>query len=336
MPYRITLAQNLSANQPAALQVRYTYTNGAPASTWGVTPVGQDTNTAVVVVNAPVNLVTVQNVATRTLLVHYPSSPNPQEIAISSVQPSQPTGTLVDAGATGYSVQITMSQATVDGLTASGFNLFGFKAVQAAAGGGAPLVWFQTKEFGLKTTVSWEEQYQAYTSLSAIIANGQITEANSYDIGLGQTLNVTSTSGTGTVDVTHGTAGAISISNGIKSQFTCGISQTQADGTVAAMCAFPLYGLNLDLIAPIEKVLLMFSTSPVNTGTVIEQAYSPGILIDLTGENSRDVSYDINEGWSWGGSSWAAPVNAGDSLVPLLIENSASLAKRHLASLQPS
>jgi len=86
------------------------------------------------------------------------------------------------------------------------------------------------------------------------------------------------------------------------------------------LCAFPLFGNNMDVIIPIEKVLLMFSTTPVNTGTVIEQSYGSGLLIDLTAENHRSVGYDINKGWSWGGYSWAQSVPPSAELVPLLIE----------------
>jgi hypothetical protein len=72
----------------------------------------------------------------------------------------------------------------------------------------------------------------------------------------------------------------------------------------------------------------MFSTRPVDTGTVIEQAYSTGILVDLTGQNSRKLTYDIDGGWSWGGGSWGKQIPAQASLVPLLIEKSTSLAKQ--------
>ena len=34
---------------------------------------------------------------------------------------------------------------------------------------------------------------------------------------------------------------------------------------------------------PVEKILLMFATAVIDTGSVIEQAFSPGALIDLTG-----------------------------------------------------
>ncbi|MEA2130725.1 MAG: hypothetical protein QOJ85_3616, partial [Solirubrobacteraceae bacterium] len=309
MPYRLTLLQDLPANAPAALDVRYTYNNGQHPSTWQVTPVGPDTDTAVVNVNCAVNLRTVPNVKTRTLIAHYPTQPHTREFPISSVQTTFAGTDVAALEATEYSVDITMDQKTLDALNDGNFVLYGFKAVKTSAVG-APLVWFQTTQFGLATHVAWTEQYQAYTSLSQIIPNGRIVATNSYEIDLDETLDVTSPKGSGSVDTLHGTPLAISINNETDTPFTCGISQSNPQGGVTPMCAFPLYGGNLDVIAPIEQVLLMFSSMPVNTGTVIEQAYSRGIIIDLTGDNARDVSYDINTGWHWDGGPWASQVKA--------------------------
>ena len=223
-----------------------------------------------------------------------------------------------------YQVEIDMDSNTVATLKKQGFRLYGFKAVKAPLGGGAPLVWFQSNTFSTNTDVSWETKFEAYTSNSAIIPNGKIEASNSVGIDLGQTFKVTGDAGTG--DVTGGgTKGAISILNETSTPFTCGISQLRG-GKASPLCAFPLYGQNLDVIAPIEKVLFLFSSRPVNTGTVIEQSYGPAIFVDLTGapENRRQVSYDLNGGWSWDGGVWAKQLKPSESMVPLLIENQAS------------
>jgi hypothetical protein len=332
MPYRLTLQQHLPNLAPSAFQVRYTYRNGN-VQTWFVAIAqGPDRDTFVIVVNAPVNLINQQDVLTRTLIAHYPTAPNTVEIAISSVQPPQLTMLTMEETMTDYSVAIKMSQETVDKLSENNFILYGFKAVKTTAKG-SPLVWFKYAQFGLTTKISWSQEYEAYTSTSKIIPNGEITASNSYDISLKNTLNVTTPNGTGTVDTTTGTPGAIAISNKTTTQFTCGISQKQPDRNNTPMCAFPLFGGMLDVIAPIEQVLLMFSTVPVNTGTVIEQSYSPGIFIDLTGEPSRSVNFDINQGWTWDKSPWAKSIPAESNLVPLMIQSSPALAERHLIAL---
>lgn len=224
-----------------------------------------------------------------------------------------------------YQVNISMSSETVQALIKHNYNLYGFKAVQSSIGGGAPLVWFKTQDFSVETVIEWEKQYEAYTSKDVIIPNGRIRSSFSASINLGQTLLVEA-GGIGQV-VNGGQPQAISIQNNTSVSFTCGISQRQ-EGVASPICAFPLFGNNLDVIAPIEKVLFMFSTTPVNTGTVIEQAYGPGILIDMTSDNQRYVEYDINQGWSWGGYSWAQQVPPSSNLVPLLIEQTAKVFRR--------
>ena len=241
---------------------------------------------------------------------------NSAETAIMTSQTLIRTSTMAN-----YQVKITMSDETVGLLVKGKFNLYGFKAVQSTQGGGAPLVWFKTDTFSATTDVDWQVQYQAYTSRSSIIANGQITASFATDINLGQKLQVEA-GGIGAV-VGGGPPTAISIQNTTQTLFTCGISE-MTGGSPKPLCAFPLYGLQMDVIAPIEKVLLMFSTTPVNTGVVIEQAYSSGIFVDLTGDENRAVGFDINKGWDWGGFNWAQQIAPDEKLSPLLIESPTS------------
>jgi hypothetical protein len=229
-------------------------------------------------------------------------------------------------GPTEYVIDIMMSGPTVAKMKEAGFALYGFKAVKTANGGAAPVVWFQTLAQVLMqtTTVSWTEQYQAYVSTSQIIPNGGITASSSVDIGLGETADVDQY-GNLTTDE-QGTASAISLNNEASAQWTSGISQLTGDGTPSPMVALPLYGNMLEVIAPIEKVLLMFASPTVNTGTVIYKSYSSGVLVDLTGAPgnppTRTVIFDLNDGWSWGDQGWGTPVQAQADLIPFLISNS--------------
>lgn len=230
-----------------------------------------------------------------------------------------------------------MDQDTVEALGANGYRLYGFKAVRSTAKG-SPLVWFSSENFSLTTQISWQEMYNAYTSRTALKPNTKIVASASYSIDLEQTLIVNDNAGTGKVDTTSGTPGAISIHNLVQVQFTCGISQTDPSGNPVPMCAFNLFGLGLDVIAPIEQVLLMFATDQINTGTVIERAFSPGIKIDLTGApaNLRNVAYAINKGWSWDGSPWGLQIPASANLVPLLVQSSLALSEARLNALHAS
>jgi hypothetical protein len=239
------------------------------------------------------------------------------------------------SAATEYSVDISMPEDTVRKLTAGEYQLYGFKAVQSAQGGGEPLVWFQTSVFTKSTHVAWSERYQAYTSRSVIIPGGRIIAKDAYDIELGQTLLV-DVQGLGKVTGQADPSQPISVRNTITTEFTCGISQ-QHGTQYAPLCAFPLYSMQLDQFVPIERILLMFGTVPINMGTVIERAFSPGLLIDLTTDVQRTVTYDINLGWGPGDAPWAKQIPADAKLAQLLIDRpSAALITRsgtHLRSV---
>jgi hypothetical protein len=230
-----------------------------------------------------------------------------------------------------YEVTIQMGQNTAEALLNGGYSLYAFKAVMGPPGG-TPVVWLRTQDFGLETNVRWAEEYQAYTMRQdRISADTAITAINPYPISLGGVLTVTTEIGTGAV-TTGGEATAITIVNQTSTQFTCGLAQP-ADGSPAPFCAFPLTGGTLLQIIPLPKVLLMFATQPVDTGTLVESSYNQGMLIDLAGAPAdpngaarRQVSYDINAGWSAGGASWAIIVPADATLARPLIELPATVA----------
>ena len=218
-------------------------------------------------------------------------------------------------------ITIAMSSATVEQLMLGGFRLYGWKAVKTTQSGAAPLVWFNTSRFTASTLVSWTDQYQAYTSNTTNLSPGmRIVPSFFTDIALGQTLNV-GNGGFGSV-VAGGVGGAISVNNTTTTQFTCGMNQMQnvnGSGAQSPLCALPLPGRLLDVFAPVEQVLLMFSSVALNTGTIINQAPSDGVLVDLTSNNQREVTFDINAGWSTNGLQDQL-VRANSNLVPLLIQ----------------
>lgn len=216
-------------------------------------------------------------------------------------------------------VTIMMSASTVEALMQGGFSLSVFKAVQTTTGGAAPVVWMQANQFSEMMQVSWPDQYGAYVSTSQIMPNAIIEAVGQVAATLGATVSV---DGSGNLGVGgNGQPGAISILNQAQAQWTAGICE-MTNGQFAPTVAIPLYGEMLDVVTPVEKVLLMFSSMPVNAGTVIFQAFSSGVLVDLTEGSDRQVVFDINNGWIWGGSSWAQPVQANSNLVPLLVEQS--------------
>jgi hypothetical protein len=192
--------------------------------------------------------------------------------------------------------------------------------VQANAANAAPLVWFQSQTFLANTQVNWTDQYQAYISSSQIIPNGTIAVANAIEIGIGQTATV-DPNGNLTVN-TQGPPSAISFVNQSPNQWTNGIAQVVLGQALSPVVALPLYGSMMNLIAPIETVLLTIASARISTGTMLSQSPAAGVLIDLTSASSRTVNFDINYGWNWGGGSWGTLVQAGADLAPILIRQS--------------
>lgn len=227
---------------------------------------------------------------------------------------------------TPYQINFTLDTDTLATLQDQGYQLYAFKSVASSTQGAKPLVWFSvsTKKLLANVSINWTEQYQAFINEStAIGTEGSTVDASaSIDADLGQIV-VVDPHGNLSAE-TNGVANALTIENDSTNPLVCGISQ-QVNGAMKQLCAFPLYGQNADVIMPKEKVLLMFSTNVYETATVIERAFSKGLLIDLTGNHSRTVSFDLNTGWSAGDVTWATNVGFHALLADSLIEISNDL-----------
>ena len=233
-------------------------------------------------------------------------------------------------------VKLTMRAETVTALLGSGFYLYGLRGARSSDLSGRPLVWFGTRRYSLNNEFACADQYEAYVSTSPLVAGGRVVVGSSFAIGLGQTLQVEA-GGVGAV-LGAGPPSAISFSNLTATEFTCGLTSPRG-GAFAPVCAFPLHGNTLGVLAPGQRLLLLFCTSPVAAGAVAGRgaeedregvaapdlfgaagAVSSGILIDLTTAGPFGVTFDIDEGWSWGEQAWGQTVAPGADLVPLLIE----------------
>ncbi|MFE7332285.1 hypothetical protein ACFU8W_47010 [Streptomyces sp. NPDC057565] len=69
----------------------------------------------------------------------------------------------------------------------------------------------------------------------------------------------------------------------------------------------------------------MFATSVIETSTVVERAFGPGLLIDLTGVKHREVTYDVDDGWGPTKHNWTRSVDSLSLLAPQLIQQDTSL-----------
>jgi hypothetical protein len=247
-----------------------------------------------------------------------------------------------------FSVNITMSSETVENLKKTGFQLYGFKAVKNSGSNGVPLIWFATDEYLVNTTVEWSENYQAYISTQLNLTPYQVVKpcplkesfnaslarkdyrkypmlalvaCSSESIELGQEMFVDTY---GNTKVTpNGNDKEISILNESSQQWTCGISQALLNPLkFNPLSAFPLYGRNKCTITPVKKVLLMFASySLLKTGTVVNKSWGPSVLVDLTDVKSRDLTYDLNNGWSPTDQVWANIVPVNTDITSLLIQS---------------
>ncbi|MET0396678.1 MAG: hypothetical protein ABW277_07640 [Longimicrobiaceae bacterium] len=220
-----------------------------------------------------------------------------------------------------YEIKIDLVGDTAEQLLEGKYSLYAFKAVTGPSGG-TPLVWFQTNNFLSKVSVQWSEVYGAYISNDQQLKPNVLIEAEQdfSPVDLNQTVTITDSGGDGTV-TTGGNPLGITIENKSTTKFITGIMQESTNGGVSAMCAFPLHGKGSDVIIPIEQVLLMFSQDPVNTGTVIEQAFSEGVLFNMTTVPGQpvSVSYDMDSGWDFGNQPICTNVGFQEDLIPLLV-----------------
>jgi hypothetical protein len=223
-------------------------------------------------------------------------------------------------------ITINMTAATIATLMDTNSALVGFKAVQANANGALPAIWFSTQRYSQPTQLTWSDQFQGFASSSSIAPDETVMMSFSVEMRLGQTLTL-SQYGQGMVSP-GGPASAISIANQGMAQTTCGIAQpSPLGGGPVPYCAVPLPPASMTVLAPLDRVLLLFSTMQINEGTLLSQAFASGLLIDVTAAGGQCVvEFDIDNGWSAGGASWAQDVAQGAQLAPLLLSSGWNVA----------
>lgn len=218
-----------------------------------------------------------------------------------------------------FQVTVNISPEVVKLLKERGYSLYVFKAVRSS-GKGQPTVWFNIdmNVFLSNNTITWEEkEYRGYASMTPVMPGAMIMQLSNILTNLGDLITIDKN---GMLQNTsrESQSGTISFLNKTSQEFTVGIAQNSTP-----FCAFPILDVDSALvIMPISKILLIFSAEMIPTSTVILQAMSSGVFIDLTDVGSRQVNYDIEKGWSTDPPTapWMKSVSASDLLAPLLIE----------------
>lgn len=209
------------------------------------------------------------------------------------------------AGATSYSLTINLDATSLTAMKAEGYKLYLFKGMKGPSSA-LPTVWFSESNYMQNTVITWDDEYNAYISATETKANARIQSMTSVPMKSGQTATVDDEGfGTLTVQAPEPEDDNLVyyILNNSDQRFTAGISQSSG-GVNAPICAIPLMGHNVLNIVPIAKVFMMFSTEVYNTGTVLYQAASGGLLLDMATNPIVSVSFDSNKGWNFGGAGY--------------------------------
>jgi hypothetical protein len=240
---------------------------------------------------------------------------------------------------TKYSVTIDLDNETLAALN-NGFQMQVYKGVKTSSPTGAlPTVWFDVNKFASTVTVSWEEQFGGYFS------NTQVRNGVVVDISTQQPMNpgdviTLSDTGSASVSTTGGVDGAFAFKSDQTTEWTSGLLSKNSQGKFSPICAFPQYGAVGNIMAPYEKILLLFTQDQLDTGAVVETAVSRSISIIMsTLKPTANVGFSINTGWETNGNPQAKENPQNFALAPDLILPSATMSniqKEHERSLKSS
>ena len=225
------------------------------------------------------------------------------------------------ASSTGHRIDVAIEPASLSELQKAGVSLYAFIAFETSNATAVPLV-FQALGMMASMSISWTESYQGFvsaTTLSAGVANPverKIVPATSQPVRLGQALTVAP--GSLQLGVTaDGTSGAVTFRSGHSAELTCGLAY---GATFAATCAASVVdGIDV-VIAPLQSIYLMLSSSDFEQGTWVAETAGEGLIVDMAGAASRSVTFDSTADHCWreAAQGWAYPVAPGRDLPGLL------------------
>lgn len=239
------------------------------------------------------------------------------------------------------SLVINFSQETVEALNMENYTLCCFLACKSKSPSlFRPLCWSVTKKFMKSVLIEWEYNLSSYASTSEIAEDNVIyipqpesasfntapllksIAASNYKIELKQRMLIKNygeilidTDNTNKIDT-------VLIQNDSNSQYGTGICvYNNSDRKYYGSGVFKTFGGQVIEVAPVNKVFLMFSNNDIQRNTVILKSENRGILIDLTDskDNSRTVSFDINNGWNSNKQTWGNLYPHGTELKKVLV-----------------
>ncbi|WP_309644168.1 hypothetical protein [Phenylobacterium sp.] len=218
-----------------------------------------------------------------------------------------------------HQITVNLTPAALQTLLDAGASLYALPMFQTSNRTARPLVTYANAALSQSQNLAWTEVYQAFVSRTALAAG--ITDPAQRTIVVGASaptrLGDVMTVGASLQCVVAGGGGggAVSIQSAITDPLSCGLSY---DGRPA--CAMGLSNALQVTVAPLQSLLLMFSTSVFDLGAWVEQCAGPGLLVDMTNTATRTVTYDLTAADPWldADKVWATAIADGAPLADLL------------------
>jgi hypothetical protein len=220
-----------------------------------------------------------------------------------------------------HKLTVAIDPASLDDLVDMGVSLYVFLGFQTSNRTAVPLVFQAESALAATMNVAWTESYMGFAS-QTLLADGAddpakrtIDIASSTPARLGQTLTLTSTFEL--APTSGGGAGALTFRNGGPTEVTGGLSYGDSLRPSCAARLVPRIDL---VIAPLQLVYLMLSTSQFELGSWVSTTSANGLTVDMTGIGARTVTFDMTapNAWREADSIWAQPVPPDRPLAEIL------------------
>jgi len=223
-------------------------------------------------------------------------------------------------------VVVFVDPTTLTALKELGYALYALKGFQTTNAQGKALVWAETTAFAENTTFISTAEYEAYVTTGPVTNGGIVKTVTA--TALVAPGDIATFSANGLAVSAGGYPAGVTIVNTTTTPYTAGLSarSMEMEGDFSPVASVPLYGLSEDIVAPVDKFLVTFSTAGAQVGAPFPHSVTQSLLIDMTGQTLLEGAFDINTGWSFGDAAWGETIPAGADLFAVLVEETPLLA----------
>jgi len=240
-----------------------------------------------------------------------------------------------------YTATLSIDQATRDFLKSKGYTLYVFKGINAGSGA-TSTVWITISGNQLydqsSNIITWYEDYYVGEESTEIENGASISGTNPYispnnitSVSLGQNYIWPGSSWNPQAG-NQPTETAFTIQNNEPVINNFYVSQKVEGGPTDYIVVTEIAGSGgVGQFTPIETFAMILSTQSQSTGTMITEAFSPGVIVTMTGITSAALSYDSGTGWNVTAGQ-STPLQLGDAVYDSMMnaaETSAATEGRY-------